>query len=82
MDTQHQIWQYWAERLHHWGVGDIAATLLEATGPLRVFAAQLAYLGQPVLQPWLAPGTFQALVGLFENDQQAESFLSILREDR
>jgi len=82
VDNKHQIWQLWAAHLHSWGMSGIAAVFLEAAGPLRMIAAQAAYLGQPVVQSWFSPGTFDALLSLFEDDQQAESFISILREGR
>lgn len=77
---KHQIWQHWADRLHMWGISGFAVAFLEAAGPLRIFAAQMVYLGQPIMQTWFAPQTFQALLSIFEDDQQAESFISILRE--
>jgi hypothetical protein len=80
VDTQHQIWQQWAERLHIWGMSGIAATFLEASGPFHIFAAQIVYLGQPVLKAWLQPETIQALLPLFEDEEGAESFINILRE--
>jgi hypothetical protein len=81
VDTKHQIWQYWAERLHTWGMSGIAAAFLEAAGPMRVLMAQVAYAIGPVFAAWFSPGTYQALVSLFEEDQQAEAFIRILRED-
>ena len=80
MDANHQIWRIWAGKLHMWGVGNLAAALLEALGPLTIVGAQLVYLGKPILTG-STPGThLDALAQLLENSAETQAFVDYLRE--
>lgn len=67
--------------MQHIGMKATAATVLEAAGPLTWFAAQLVYLGQPLLDGSQHGGQWQALAGLLENQEESRSFASFLREE-
>ncbi len=80
MDANHHIWRVWADKLHMWGVDDLAATLLEALGPLTTLGAQFVYLGQPLLR-WRTPdGHLDALAHMLENSAETRAFVDYLRE--
>lgn len=75
------LWSVWAHNLHRWGLGDFAAALLEAGGPLNYFLAQLFHAGQPLLGGSLPAGEWEALTKLFEDRQASRSFAAFLREE-
>jgi hypothetical protein len=59
---------------------DMAASFLEALGPLTVFGAQAIYLGQPLLNSILPRDRIQALADLLEDSDQVKDFAAFLRE--
>lgn len=81
VENKRQLWQAWARKLHQWGMAKPAADLLQAGGPLRILAAQFAYLGQPVMDPFLKRGTLGALAELLEDEAEARSFIACLQEE-
>jgi hypothetical protein len=81
MESNHHIWRGWAVNLHKWGLHEVAASLLEATGPLALLAAQLVYLSEPVFNGLTPAGTSRALVGMLEDDAGRAEFLKILRKE-
>jgi len=80
VNEQREIWQAWVQFLHRWGLGDLAASFLETFGPLTTLAAQVIYVGQPVLQFVLPENYIQALTCMMEDERQKEKFISMLRE--
>ena len=81
MEAEQHIWRKWAEALRHRGLGQIMATLLEASGPMNLVAAQMVYLGQPLLGSSVPDSSWQALAHLLEEPEQTQSFITYLRED-
>lgn len=79
-DTQETM-QRWAGLLQGWGVHQVAAALLEASGPLKVVGAQLVYLSQPVLRGFLDGGSLSTLAGMLEEPEQTKTFIEFLRKD-
>lgn len=77
--NQH-IWRVWSDTLHRWGMDDLVATLLEASGPLTVLGAQVVYVVQPTLSSLLPSGHLQALAEVLEDNDQAQAFANYLRE--
>jgi hypothetical protein len=59
---------------------DLAATLLEASGPLAVLGAQVVYVVQPTLSGLFPTGHLQALAEVLEDNDQAQAFANYLRE--
>ncbi|MFH1635279.1 MAG: hypothetical protein ABIG63_14905 [Chloroflexota bacterium] len=80
MKEDKHIWQVWADLLCRWGVQDIVAALLEATGPLNLLGAQAVYLGQPLLNQILPAGHLDALANLLEDPEEIQAFSSFLRQ--
>jgi hypothetical protein len=80
MDANLPFWRDWAAILHRWGMRDMAASFLEALGPLTVFGAQAIYLGQPLLNSILPRDRIQALADLLEDSDQVKDFAAFLRE--
>ncbi len=81
MDIYNQhIWQGWADKLQQWGLCEAAASLLEISGSLSVFGAQIIYMSQPLLGTLMPPAHWKALANLLEEPAQSQSFASYLRE--
>jgi hypothetical protein len=81
MQKDHSFWPEWAHFLHRTGLSDVTAELLEAAGPVNLVLAQFVYMGQPVLQQMFDPQRIEALVGLFEDQDESRSFAAFLREE-
>jgi hypothetical protein len=77
METEQQIWQAWVDALRRRKMSSFVALILEAGGPLNLIAAQLVYLGQPLLG---STGSLQALAHLLEDTEQTQFFVTNLRE--
>ena len=80
MKQNSQIWQIWAENLNRWGVKDLTVSILEALGPLSLLGAQLVYVGQPFLDPFFPKGYLDVLANLFEDPQETQAFIAVLRQ--
>ena len=78
---QHTIMQSWASRLQQWRVHQLAAALLEASGPLKLVGAQLVYLGQPILGGFVANEQLETLAEMLEEPAQTKLFIRYLREE-
>ena len=80
MKIDRHLWQIWARNLHHWGMQDIAATLLDAAGPLNMLVAQLIYLGQPILCFVMSREQLGAFASMLEDAVETKAFTTYLRE--
>lgn len=80
MEKNHHIWRIWSNTLHRWGVEDLVAYLLEAAGPLTVIAAQLIYIGQPILRGLVPEKHLVVLSALLEDDVQRAAFVNYIRD--
>jgi hypothetical protein len=74
-----RIWQNWAEHLHRWGMINLAAAFLEAAGPLTLLGAQIIYLGQPMISPFVPEDHFEALTKILEEPGETRAFIDFLR---
>lgn len=81
MENNSQIWKTWAAILDRWGLMNLAATFLEALGPLALLSAQVVYLGQPFLNAFLPNNHLTEFANLLENPQATQAFISTLRGD-
>jgi hypothetical protein len=81
MNSNRNIWRDWANRLHRWGLANLAASLLEGLGPLAILGAQIVYLTKPMFNGLLPGDHLQALSELLEDSDQAARFAVFLRED-
>lgn len=79
-NSEEHILEYWATRLRHWGLNEIAAALLEATGALNLIGAQLVYLGQPMMRGIVPNEHLETLAGVLENEHKTHTFVNLLRE--
>jgi hypothetical protein len=80
--TYPQNWHIWADQLHKLGIGDWAASLLEAAGALTLLGAQLIYVSQPILSRAVPQLQTESLAKLLEDPEQAQGFAAFLRKER
>jgi len=80
MKNNQHIWRNWIAVLDRWGFQEIAATLLEATGPLNFVGAQVVYLGQPVLNLFFPDEQISAFADLLNNPAEIKTFIDSLRK--
>ena len=80
MEIDGQVWQGWSESLQRWGVDQLAASLLETSGPLSILAAQIIYISQPLVSWIVSIDQINALAALLEEPAQARAFSTHLRE--
>ena len=79
VEEKYRYWRNWSESLQRIGLQGVAASMLEASGPLNLVLAQLAYLGEPFLASGVQ-ANLQALAALLEDGAETRSFVSFLRE--
>jgi hypothetical protein len=75
------LWSSWAQNLHRWGLNEPVAAFMESSGPLTIYLAQVIYFGQPFLGLLMSPDRWEALAGLFEDQEQSRSFIQLLRQE-
>lgn len=81
MQKEHSFWPEWAHFLQHTGLAEIVASLLSSAGPLTVFLAQVMYAGRPLLGQMGSSERFDALIQLFEDQEESRSFAAFIREE-
>jgi hypothetical protein len=69
----------WVKTLYKMRLQNLAATILEALGPLNILGAQLVYLTQPVLSPFLDSDQSQDIAKILEDPSETASFINALR---
>jgi hypothetical protein len=80
MDSDRHIWRCWARNLQQWGVSDVVAAILDASGPLTVLGAQLIYISQPLLSRLLPDEQLEGVARLLEDSSLTKDFVKFLRE--
>lgn len=80
MENNRYIWQNWVHVLHAWGIHELTAALLEATGPINFIGAQAVYLSQPVLNIFLSEEKIDAFADLLGNPVDTKTFVESLRK--
>jgi hypothetical protein len=81
MQKEHSFWPEWAHFLQHTGLAEIAASLLCSAGSLTMFLAQVLYAGRPFLGQAGSSERFDALIRLFEDQEESRSFAAFIREE-
>jgi hypothetical protein len=81
MQKDRSFWPEWAHFLQHSGLAEIVASLLYSAGPLNMFLAQLLYAGRPLVGRAVSTERFDALVHVFEDQEEGRSFAAFIREE-
>ena len=69
----------WIESLYKLRLQNLTATFLEALGPMNLLGAQLVYLSQPVLSPFIPKDQSQDLATILEDPSETTLFIEALR---
>jgi hypothetical protein len=69
----------WIESLYKLRLQNLTATFLEALGPMNLLGAQLVYLSQPVLSPFVPREQSQDFAKILEDPSETALFIEALR---
>ena len=70
----------WIQALYKLRLQNFAAAFLEAMGPVNLLGAQLVYLSQPILSPFVSQEQSQDFARILEDPSETEIFVRALRE--
>jgi len=79
MKTSEIVWSGWIAELKSRGYASFAASLMDAFKPISFIAAQVVYVGSPLLNLMISPGSMNAAAELLENDNKYNNFLCQLK---
>ena len=69
----------WIKSLYKLRLQNLTATFLEALGPMNLLGAQLVYLSQPVLSPFIPKDQSLDLAKILEDPSETTLFIEALR---
>ncbi|MFL7813990.1 MAG: hypothetical protein AB8I40_09985 [Anaerolineales bacterium] len=69
----------WIQTLYKLRLQNFFATLLEALGPVNILGAQLVYLSQPILSPFISPEKSRDFAKILEDPTETATFVKALR---
>ena len=69
----------WIKTLYKLRLQNLTATILEALGPMNILGAQLVYLTQPVLSPFITSVQSQEFAKILEDPSETALFIEALR---
>ncbi len=72
----------WIQALYKLRLQTFAAAFLEALGPVNLLGAQLVYLSQPILSPFISQDKSQDFARILEDPSETEIFIKALRDYR
>jgi hypothetical protein len=81
MQKDRSFWPEWAQLLQQSGLSELVASLLCSAGSLNLFLAQVMYLGRPLLGQVVSDERYDALVNLFEDQEESRYFAAFIREE-
>jgi hypothetical protein len=80
VEEKYKLWHIWSGSLQRWGIGELAANLLEFSAPLNIILAQFVYFGEPFLPPTGSQSNLKALGEMLADDSETRAFVTLLRE--
>ncbi|NQS91423.1 MAG: hypothetical protein HQ574_03355 [Chloroflexi bacterium] len=69
----------WIKTLYKLRLQNLTATFLEALGPMNLLGAQLVYLSQPVLSPFISKEQSQDFAKVLEDPTETALLIKELR---
>jgi hypothetical protein len=70
----------WIQALYQLRLQNFVAAFLEALGPINLLGAQLVYLSQPILSPFVSQDKSQDFARILEDPSETEIFIKDLRD--
>ena len=77
--TNHENRGKWVKTLSKLRLQNLTATILEALGPLTILGAQLVYLSQPILSPFISDDQSLDIARILEDPSETAQFIKALR---
>jgi hypothetical protein len=75
------LWKKWSATLKAWQGLELTADLLEVGGPFSIIAAQMVYIGQPILSSILPNNELMGIANILEEPTLRQDFINFLREE-
>ncbi|MEK6222765.1 MAG: hypothetical protein N2D54_11020 [Chloroflexota bacterium] len=75
------LWKKWSATLKAWQGLEFTADLLEIGGSFSIIAAQLVYIGQPILSSLLPNHELLSIANILEEPTLRKDFINFLREE-
>jgi hypothetical protein len=69
----------WIQALYKLRLQTFTAAFLEALGPVNLLGAQLVYLSQPILSPFISREESQDIARILEDPSETRNFVKALR---
>lgn len=70
----------WIQALYKLRLQHLAAAFLEALGPINLLGAQLVYLSQPILSPFISQEQSRDFARILEDPSETKQFIKALRD--
>jgi len=70
----------WIQTLYKLRLQHLAAAFLEALGPVNLLGAQLVYLSQPILSPFVSQDQSRDFARILEDPSETAQFIKALRD--
>ena len=70
----------WIQALYNLRLQHFTAAFLEALGPINLLGAQLVYLSQPILSPFISQEQSRDFARILEDPSETDRFIKALRD--
>jgi hypothetical protein len=77
--TIHENREKWVKTLYKMRLQNLAATILEALGPMTILGAQVVYLTQPILSSFINGDQPLDFARILEDPSETDQFIKALR---
>jgi hypothetical protein len=79
MPSEQKKWHVWVDLLKRWGLSNFMASIIDNTGPVSIFLAQILLTISPFVSS--REDTVQSFASMLEDPVESHAFASLLREE-
>lgn len=81
MMTEHPQWKIWAQTLQQRKLTGIAVSLLEGSGPMKMFLSQIMLSLSPLINQG-SESQWHSIARMLEDPQESKSFMTYLLKEK
>jgi len=81
MNAVKSLWIDWERMLQRFNMKQLAAMMLEGSGPLPLLLAQLVHFGQPFLGSMMPDGKWEEIADMLDDEPERLAFAAFLKGD-
>ena len=81
MMTEHPQWKNWAQTLQQRKLTGIAVSLLEGSGPMKMFLSQIMLSLSPLINQG-SESQWHSIARMLEDPQESKSFMTYLLKEK